>query len=575
MGRLFTVTFVTLLTLAWTSPPPVKSPVKKTLPRLTPQGAPSPRSIILDRLHAPALGPEDPLPPQDEAEANVMCLECAIAFDFLTAEMKEGVGYDTLVKEAIAVCVTVTGMTKVYCDGFIPLVAPAVYHILSTNNISASDACGEVMSSIGCTSTNPDREWSVTLQGTKPPIQPIVLPKVYRIQRRKRRGTGEITGTVVHLPGCWRTCWLTSPSPTRYGLCYTFPDIDYVVWTGDVVPHNMWSTSKEWNLRMVRETYEMVRKYFPNTPIFPVVGNHEMSPIDQFPNPNAEDTPQDLAATWLYQGLIEQWSHLVPHLDNSTVMRGAYYSVLVKPGFRIISFNTMFGYATNLWLVENSQDPGDELAWLEEELNKAEAAGELVHLLGHVPPGLISTERTWSREYNKIVVRYENIIRGQFYGHTHYDEVEIFHDGDRPVSVAYICPSQTPWYYLNPAYRIYHVDGDRENTTRLVLDHETYIMNLTEAQETGLVRWYQLYSAREQYGMTSLTPADWEDLAHRMAEDRELFDMYFRNYVSAGDPFLEVTCDDLCYEKLLCGIVTSNRNDLDQCLAILQRKRRL
>lgn len=63
--------------------------------------------------------------------------------------------------------------------------------------------------------------------------------------------------------------------------------------------------------------------------------------------------------------------------------------------------------------------------------------------------------------------RYENIIRGQFFGHTHYDEFEVFHDGERPISVGYIAPSQTPWYDLNPAYRVYYIDGDRADSTRV------------------------------------------------------------------------------------------------------------
>lgn len=53
-------------------------------------------------------------------------------------------------------------------------------------------------------------------------------------------------------------------------------------------------------------------------------------------------------------------------------------------------------------------------------------------------------------------------------------------------------------------------------------------MNLTEAHETGLARWYQLYSARDLYSMEGLTPQDWQSLAERMATDRDLFDLYFR-----------------------------------------------
>nr|XP_053648270.1 sphingomyelin phosphodiesterase-like [Cherax quadricarinatus] len=269
--------------------------------------------------------------------------------------------------------------------------------------------------------------------------------------------------------GDYRYCgsprWMLEDMLTHIKL--THPDIDYVMWTGDVVPHNVWSTTTETNLQIVRETNQMIQEFFPTIPVFPVVGNHEMSPLDQFPDPDDDDTPEELSADWLFSELSKQWSLLVPHLDNSTVRRAAYYSVLLKEDLRIISFNSMYGYSSNLWLVEDSQDPADELTWLEDHLHQAEAAGERVHLLGHIPPGIVDSERVWSREFNRIVVRYENTIRGQFYGHTHYDEFEVFHDGDRPAGVAYIAPSQTPWYGLNPAYRIYYVDGDRQNSTRV------------------------------------------------------------------------------------------------------------
>ena len=51
-------------------------------------------------------------------------------------------------------------------------------------------------------------------------------------------------------------------------------------------------------------------------------------------------------------------------------------------------------------------------------------------------------------------------------------------------------------------------------------------MNLTEAHETETARWYQLYSARELYGMESLAPQEWQSLAERMAVDRDLFNLY-------------------------------------------------
>lgn len=68
--------------------------------------------------------------------------------------------------------------------------------------------------------------------------------------------------------------------------------------------------------------------------------------------------------------------------------------------------------------------------------------------------------------------RYESTITAQFFGHTHFDEFELFYDTQdlgRPVSIAYVGPSVTPYYDLNPGYRIYYVDGDREHSTRVIL----------------------------------------------------------------------------------------------------------
>ena len=69
----------------------------------------------------------------------------------------------------------------------------------------------------------------------------------------------------------------------------------------------------------------------------------------------------------------------------------------------------------------------------------------------------------WSREYNRLVYRFRNTIIGQFFGHTHFDEFELFFAppelATEVVSIAYLAPSQTPHDGLNPAYRVYNIDG--------------------------------------------------------------------------------------------------------------------
>jgi hypothetical protein len=62
------------------------------------------------------------------------------------------------------------------------------------------------------------------------------------------------------------------------------------------------------------------------------------------------------------------------------------------------------------------------------------------------------------------VYRFRNTIIGQFFGHTHFDEFELFfappEQGSEAVSIAYLAPSQTPHDGLNPAYRVYTIDGN-------------------------------------------------------------------------------------------------------------------
>jgi sphingomyelin phosphodiesterase len=148
--------------------------------------------------------------------------------------------------------------------------------------------------------------------------------------------------------------------------------------------------------------------------------------------------------------------------------------------------------------------------------------------------------------------RYESTIVAQFFGHTHFDEFELFYDNSdaaRVTSIAYIGPSVTPYYDLNPGYRIYYVDADHPQTTRVssaamnykreiltvgfdfaqaVLDHENWIMSLKDANMFGYPIWYKLYTAKSAYNMNSLMPQEWDTLLEKLTSDSEVFDLYYK-----------------------------------------------
>lgn len=107
-----------------------------------------------------------------------------------------------------------------------------------------------------------------------------------------------------------------------------------------------------------------------------------------------------------------------------------------------------------------TDDMRNQLQWLYETLLNAEKMNEYVHILGHVPPNTASCVYAWNREYNKIVIRFAHIINGQFFGHTHRDEFNIFYSNNEnnesmAVNVAWNGGSGTSFIGLNSNYRIY------------------------------------------------------------------------------------------------------------------------
>lgn len=63
-------------------------------------------------------------------------------------------------------------------------------------------------------------------------------------------------------------------------------------------------------------------------------------------------------------------------------------------------------------------------------------------------------------------------MTAQFFGHTHTDEIEIYYDTvntSRPSAVAYVAPAASTHTFMNPGYRLYLIDGDHQETERVII----------------------------------------------------------------------------------------------------------
>ncbi|KAM9320676.1 sphingomyelin phosphodiesterase [Gastrophryne carolinensis] len=458
-----------------------------------------------------------------------------------------------------------------------------------------SELCGLLLGA-DCGRWDIGADWNITLPPVpKPPVRPPAPPApgspvsrvLFLTDIHWDRGYAPGGPAVCKEPLCCRGN-LTGPGGNKpagywgeYSKCdlplhtiesllrHLVPDAgtySRVYWTGDIPAHNIWEQTRHAQLDALRTITSLIRKYLGPVPVYPAVGNHESAPVNGFPPPSVHG---NLSSSWLYHAMADQWEDWLPPDALHTLRLFGFYTVRIGPGLRLVSLNMNYCPSENFWLLVNSTDPAGQLQWLAGVLQEAEDNQDKVHIIGHIPPGRCM--KSWSWNYYRIVNRYEGTIAGQFFGHTHVDEFEIFYDEEtlsRPVSVAYIAPSVTTYIDLNPGYRVYKVDGDYENSSHAVLDHETYILNLTEANKRPgeEPRWTLLYSALATYGMKAAYPADWEELLQRFLRDDRLFQTFW--YLHHKGHVSEV-CEQSCKRTMLCELRSARSGDLRLCQDLL------
>ena len=63
-------------------------------------------------------------------------------------------------------------------------------------------------------------------------------------------------------------------------------------------------------------------------------------------------------------------------------------------------------------------------------------------------------------------------------------------------SIMYVGPGVTTYQGLNLGFRFYTVDGDYNDSTHAVLDHEVYILDMGQANRDNNPHWVWEYSAK-------------------------------------------------------------------------------
>ena len=205
---------------------------------------------------------------------------------------------------------------------------------------------------------------------------------------------------------------------------------DFILMSGDIVhfpKRNSSDLTPELIAFTIEEVTSMITKTFPNTKVYGALGNHDLSPSNNWPTDPTE-------SKWLYDTLKSIWSPWLPPSALKTLGETGWYSADVEgiPGLRIITINTNYWAFYNTYLIFDSSVADAQWKWLESELIKARNDGVKVYINGHHPPvGQFeghSVDDFWpiyTQRYVQLMESFEDIVVTGFFGHEHVDEFRL------------------------------------------------------------------------------------------------------------------------------------------------------
>ncbi|MET0648970.1 MAG: metallophosphoesterase [Pyrinomonadaceae bacterium] len=309
------------------------------------------------------------------------------------------------------------------------------------------------------------------------------------------------------------------------------PRPDFVIISGDFLSHNFQQTYVSLTGNHEPAALEsfidktiafitlMIEERFPNTPVYPALGNNDSYCGDYNLAPGGRFLART-AQTW--KGLIKERSNVGSFLKTFPASGSYVVSPPGGKGHRLIVLNTVFlsrDYANKCG--DPKANPAqDELSWFGDQLRKASASKERVWLLAHIPPGvdvfssiennpadpfeapLMYYGGTYNQQYLNLMNQYASTISHTFAGHTHMDSFQLVNQAidKRAASAVTITPAISPIYGNNPGFKVFTYD--RQSSA--LIDYTTYYLNLGAGARGE--RWGKEYAFGATYGQPSLDP---------------------------------------------------------------------
>jgi len=321
-----------------------------------------------------------------------------------------------------------------------------------------------------------------------------------------------------------------------------------------------------------------VRSSVGNIPVIFALGN-----IDSYTGYGPDSTfLSDNAETFYTQFLNATVDH---QTFMNTFTGGGYYSAEVGTKLTVIGLNTTPMsplIPANVSPSNNDSAVFEELNWLDATLASAQAAGQKVWLLMHVPPGadivttlttassfnsggqLVAPAMMWVPAYQatflQIISKYPGMITLIMAAHTHMDEFRIL----SPSNVLMQAPAICPCLGNNPAYEIFTFTSDTFTPT----DHRSLNYDLA-ASPAQFNSYYTFSSAYSLQGPMAASLAQlYTELATSIPKQA-----LYRGQFDSGNESLKPASTttwnaitDTNWPVFRCGIGNALQQDFTNCV---------
>ena len=327
--------------------------------------------------------------------------------------------------------------------------------------------------------------------------------------------------------------------------------VDAILWTGDIVDHNDLAQTWTSNRAEIAWASNVLQQIFPDTPVFPCLGNHDTWPIDQlYPGISTPEILQDITSLW------QSW--LTTESQKTFRQKGMYQQQFFDSG-QVVALNSLYLDPENLAVFYNtSADIGQQLDFLNATLLNTLLP---TWILGHIPPGSSDLVSWFAPHYALLAGQPQ--VQAHFWGHTHHDEFRLLFDANHTqvTGVGFVAPSLMIDGHF-PAIRRYLYN----KTSLSLLDYEQYWLNWTLQLNTPehFVGYFLGYTASQAYHISDLSPKSMADLLVRMKQNQSLV----QQYAAYSRPqTVANVCDAKCCHDLLCDMEFVEAKAHDACLA--------